>query len=228
MTQCIAYTRVSTREQKRSGLGLAAQRQAIADYARNAGYEIAETFEDVQTGKGADAEELRPGLRAALAKSEAIKAPLIVSKLDRLSRDSHYIGGLMKRKVRFIVTAFPEADAFTLQIHAAVAEQEARLISERTKAGLAKSSKRLGMRNKTKAVQRTILRKAAAATRAAASERREALCLHLHVADALAEGRTLRAAAAWLNARKIATPRACSWSATQLLRTARRLGLRAA
>jgi DNA invertase Pin-like site-specific DNA recombinase len=92
----IAYVRVSTQGQGRSGLGLEAQREAIARFAEAEGFAVAETFTEVETGKGADALERRPKL----------KGPVIVSKLDRLSRDVHFISGLMAHKVPFIVTAW--------------------------------------------------------------------------------------------------------------------------
>src|SRR5262249_55702285 len=147
-TTAIGYRRVSTREQGRSGLGLDAQRAAIEEFAAHEKFAIAAWYEDVQTGKGSDALEKRPGLRAALKAARAAKAPLLVSKLSRLARNAHLITGLMDHKVRFIVTAMPEADPFTLHIHAAVDEHEAREISRRTKDALAAARRRgqkLGM-----------------------------------------------------------------------------------
>ena len=100
----IAYIRVSTQGQGRSGLGLEAQKDAIARFAEAEGFAVAETFTEVETGKGADALERRPKLAAAIKAARKLKAPVIVSKLDRLSRDVHFISGLMAHKVPFIVT----------------------------------------------------------------------------------------------------------------------------
>jgi DNA invertase Pin-like site-specific DNA recombinase len=224
MSQAIGYTRVSTAEQGRSGLGLAAQRQAIADFAKVEGITITAWHEDVQTGKGTDALAQRPGLRAALRAAKAAKGPLVVAKLDRLARNSHYITGLMESKVRFIVTQLPKADAFTLQIYAALAEKEAAQISERTKAALARSTKKLGMAGKTKAEGRAIRSLAMAAKAKAAQARAEAL--RPQIEFALKGNASLRDAATTLNERGVESPAGGRWHAPSLLKAARRLGLR--
>jgi DNA invertase Pin-like site-specific DNA recombinase len=113
--QAVAYIRVSTRGQGRSGLGLEAQRDAIAAFAEAEGYQVAETFKEVETGKGADALDRRPKLAAAIKAARKLKGPVIVSKLDRLSRDVHFISGLMAHKVPFIVTELgADVDPFVL------------------------------------------------------------------------------------------------------------------
>jgi len=224
MQQAVGYTRVSTAEQGRSGLGLAAQQAAITDFAKAEGFDVTAWHQDVQTGKGTDALAQRPGLRAALRAAKAAKGPLIVAKLDRLARNSHFITGLMEQRVRFIVTMLPKADAFTLQIYAALAEKEAALISERTRAALARSRKKLGMAGKSKALQRRIRALAMAAKDKAATARAEALRPQLEWA--LKNGTTLRQAAAALNARGIESPMGGRWHAPTVLKAAYRLGLR--
>jgi DNA invertase Pin-like site-specific DNA recombinase len=138
-------------EQGASGLGLEAQRTAISRFAEAEHYQIADTFTEVETGKGADALERRPQLAAAIKAARKAKCPVVVSKLDRLSRDVHFISGLMAQRVPFIVTELgADTDPFMLHIYAALAEKERRLISERTKAGLAAAKARgvkLGGRN---------------------------------------------------------------------------------
>src|SRR6516225_9877021 len=108
----IAYIRVSTDKQGKSGLGLEAQRDAIARFAVSESLATAGEFIEVETAKGADAVDRRPQLAAALRKAKQIKAPIVVSKLDRLSRDVHFISGLMTKRVPFIVAALGEARVF--------------------------------------------------------------------------------------------------------------------
>jgi DNA invertase Pin-like site-specific DNA recombinase len=134
----ISYIRVSSARQGRSGLGLEAQRQAIARFAEAEGFELAGEFVEVETGKGADALERRPQLAAALAEAKHRKCAVAVAKLDRLSRDVHFISGLMTERVQFVVTELgADVDPFLLHLYAALAEKERRLISQRTRDALA-------------------------------------------------------------------------------------------
>src|SRR5215469_237955 len=96
MQAAIGYLRVSKREQGRSGLGLAAQRNEIEAFGAREGFSVNCWHQDVQTGAGADALLLRPGLAAALKEAKSVRCPLIVSRLDRLSRNVHFISGLME------------------------------------------------------------------------------------------------------------------------------------
>ncbi len=139
MKTAVAYTRVSTAEQGRSGLGLAAQRAAIETFAEREQITISGWFSECQSGKRiSDTLAERPQLRAALAASQEATAPILVSKLDRLSRDVHFISGLMVHKVHFIVAELGvDVDPFMLHLFAALAEKERNLISQRTKAALA-------------------------------------------------------------------------------------------
>jgi DNA invertase Pin-like site-specific DNA recombinase len=140
MAQIVAYCRVSTKKQD---MGLGAQQAAIARFCAEYGHEVVETFVEKETAKGADAQERRPILDAAMKRARKIKGPVVVAKLDRLSRSVAYISGLMEHKVPFIVTALgPDVDAFTLHIYAALAEKEREFISQRTKEGLAEVRKR--------------------------------------------------------------------------------------
>ena len=143
MSPLVAYYRVSTQEQGRSGLGLDAQRKAVAVFAAAEGLKVIEEFTEVETGKGADALDRRPQLKAALKAAKKAKCEVVVAKLDRLSRDVAFIAGLMAQRVPFIVTALGRnVDPFTLHIYAALAEQERRMISQRTIAGLAEAKAR--------------------------------------------------------------------------------------
>ena len=138
MKRAVAYYRVSTQRQGRSGLGLEAQRTAVARFAEAEGITLAGEFTEVETGKGADALDRRPQLAAALATARQAKCPVLVAKLDRLSRDVAFIAGLMAQRVPFIVAELgADADPFMLHLYAALAEKERRQISERTRGALA-------------------------------------------------------------------------------------------
>jgi DNA invertase Pin-like site-specific DNA recombinase len=135
----IAYIRVSTHKQGRSGLGLDAQRTAIADYATASGLNVLEWHQDIESGANDD----RKALKLALDHAKILGAPVLVAKLDRLSRDAHFILGLMKERVEFIVTELGrQDDPFTLHIFAALAQKERLLISQRTKAAIAAAKER--------------------------------------------------------------------------------------
>src|ERR1700694_3309580 len=136
MTQrpLVAYIRVSTSQQGRSGLGIEAQRQALSQFAQAEGFEVAREFVEVETGKGADAMDRRPQLKAALTAARKQRCHVAVAKLDRLSRDVHFISGLMAHKVPFLVAELgPDVDPFVLHLFAALAEKERGLLSNRTR-----------------------------------------------------------------------------------------------
>jgi DNA invertase Pin-like site-specific DNA recombinase len=138
MSNVIAYYRVSTDRQRRSGLGIEAQRTAVHRFAEAEGLEITSEYVEAETGKGADALERRPQLAAALNAARVKKCPVVVAKLDRLSRDVAFVAGLMAQRVPFIVAELgADADPFMLHLYAALAEKERRLIGERTRLALA-------------------------------------------------------------------------------------------
>jgi DNA invertase Pin-like site-specific DNA recombinase len=208
----VTYLRVSTEKQGRSGLGLDAQREATKRFAEGEGFEIVAEFVEVETGKGADALDRRPQLSAALSAARRGKCPVLVAKLDRLSRDVHFISGLMSNRVPFIVAELgADADPFLLHLYAALAEKERALISERTRAALARvkaEGRKLG--------NPTNLAEAAAKGRAASGDRADT-----HAANVLpiirqiqASGATsLRAIAEVLNTRGIRSARGGTWYA---------------
>src|SRR3982074_2132538 len=137
MERVIAYLRVSTRQQQRSGLGIEAQRATVRQFAAAERLPIVAEFVEFESGKGSDALDRRPQLAAALTAAKAAKCSVIVAKLDRLSRDVAFVAGLMAQRVPFMVAELGrDADPFMLHLYAALAEKERRLISERTRAAL--------------------------------------------------------------------------------------------
>ena len=134
MKSAVAYYRVSTQRQGRSGLGLEANEPPSLALPRPKASRSLAEFTEVETGKGADALDRRPQLAAALATARQAKCPVLVAKLDRLSRDVAFIAGLMAQRVPFIVAELgADADPFMLHLYAALAEKERRQISERTR-----------------------------------------------------------------------------------------------
>jgi DNA invertase Pin-like site-specific DNA recombinase len=210
-TPVVAYLRVSTSRQGRSGLGLEAQRENIARFAAAEGYEVISEFLEVETGKGADALERRPQLTAALNAARKLKGSVVVAKLDRLSRDVHFISGLMAHKVPFIVTELgPDVDPFILHLYAALGEKERNLIAGRTKAALAAKKAQGKILGGPKLPEARV---AAQVVIKSNADRHAANVLPI-IRDAQKAGATtLRAVADALNARGISTARGGTWHA---------------
>jgi DNA invertase Pin-like site-specific DNA recombinase len=222
----IGYLRVSTQEQGRSGLGLEAQRKTIESFAKREGITVENWYTEVETGKGSDALDRRPQLAQALQTAQERRLPVLVSKLDRLSRDVHFISGLMLQRAEFIVCELGrQADPFVLHLFAALAEKERQLISERTKAGLAAAKakgRKLGMAGRT--APRWQLKRAGAASVRRADE--FAAGAKLQVAGALsATDWNLTAAAAALNAAGHRSAAGRLWDRRSVAAVAKRLGL---
>jgi DNA invertase Pin-like site-specific DNA recombinase len=148
MPPAVAYYRVSTERQRRSGLGSEAQQAAVARFAETAGFNLITEFVEAASGKGADALERRPQLARAPAAARGQRCPVIVATPDRLPRAVAFTARLMAQRVPFIVAELGvDADPFMLHLYAALAEKERRLIGERTRAALAgrrKAGVRLG------------------------------------------------------------------------------------
>lgn len=223
MKPLIAYTRVSTAEQGRSGLGLEAQRDAIERFAAAEGFTVVAAFVETETGKGADALDRRPQLAAALAaaRKHGKDCPVAVAKLDRLSRDVEFIASLMNRRVPFVVCELGlNVPPFLLHIVASLAQEERRLISERTRAGLAAAKARgvrLGNPRLSEARGVVNARKSAAADAFAAS-------VEPHIRRAKNDGaETLREIADALNAASIPTAKGGRWAAATVRNVLRRV-----
>ena len=202
--------------QGRSGLGLEAQRAAVEAFAKAEAFEIVAEYTEVESGKGADALNRRPQLAAALKQAKRLKASICIAKLDRLSRDVAFISSLMSQRVAFIVAALGRnADPFLLHIYAALAEQERRMISQRTKAGL-QAAKARGVKLGNPA-QAKAMADAAAARDAALRETLTPMA-----------GMSSRAIAQRLTELGIAPPRGGEWSFKTVIRVMARLGLKTA
>jgi DNA invertase Pin-like site-specific DNA recombinase len=214
----IAYIRVSTARQGRSGLGLEAQRAAIVQFASINDHAILNEFVEVETGKGADALDRRPQLAAALKQARQLKGPILVAKLDRLSRDVAFISGLMAQRTPFIVAELgANADPFMLHIYAALAEKERELISARTRAALAAARGR-GVR-----LGRHGAECLAPAHKAAGVLRAQELSTVL--IQLKSQGLSARAIAVELNASSVPTVAGGQWHAQTIIRALRRLEL---
>jgi DNA invertase Pin-like site-specific DNA recombinase len=210
MRPAIAYIRVSTAKQGRSGLGLEAQQAALTRFAAAEGFKLERTFTETESGK--HDESHRPALAAALDLARRQGAPIIVAKLDRLSRDVHYISGLMKHRVPFIVAELGvDTDPFMLHLYAALAEKERVLISRRTKDALAAA--------KARGVRLGGIRPRGLEFQREAAERAERL---RPVFDELA-ALSARKTAEELNRRGIAAPAGGRWFAAQVIRVRKRL-----
>jgi DNA invertase Pin-like site-specific DNA recombinase len=210
----IGYVRVSTAKQGRSGLGIEAQRKALERFAATEGFQILRVFVEIETGKGSDALDRRPQLAAALSEARRQRCYVGVAKLDRLSRDVHFISGLMAHRVPFVVAELgADVDPFILHLFAALAQKERAMISSRTKAALAAAKARgvtLGSPELPKARKSAVVIIKALADQHAANvlpvirEIRRAGATSLHqIADAL-------------NARGITTSRGGQWYASSV------------
>lgn len=136
----IAYFRVSTQRQGKSGLGLEAQRKAVDDYVSAENGQILDAFTEVESGRKTT--KRRPQLNMAIERAKTAGAMLVIAKLDRLARNMAFTSTLMESGVKFVCCDAPEADHFTIHILAAVAEKEAKDISKRTKVALAAAKAR--------------------------------------------------------------------------------------
>lgn len=218
----IAYYRVSTKGQKRSGLGLEAQQEAVRNYLNGGQWSLAEAFTEVESGKR---DENRPQLARALQTCRVYGAKLVIAKLDRLSRDAHFLLGLEKAGVDFVAADMPHANRLTVGIMAMVADEERRAISGRTKAALAAAKRRgVSLGGDRGARLSRAARKAGRDAQAARANERAADLAHI-IRDLQSTGIvSLSGIARALTERRVPTPRGSTdWSAVQVARTVARL-----
>lgn len=202
----IAYLRVSTERQGKSGLGIEAQRAAVATFLRGGAWSLLSEFVEVESGKRND----RPMLAEALQACRMTGATLLIAKLDRLSRDAHFLIGLQRAGVAFRACDMPEADGFVVGIMAMVAQREREMISARTKAALAVAKARgVKMGGFRGHIPDPTL--ATEARRRTAAEYADTVGPVIESAHA--EGLSLRQIAARMVERGIRTPKGGAWSA---------------
>jgi hypothetical protein len=237
----VAYYRVSTEKQGRSGLGLEAQQEAVRSYLNGGAWTLVAEVVEVESGKKND----RPRLAEALRLCRLHGAVLIIAKLDRLARNVAFISNLMESGVEFTAVDFPQANRLTVHILAAVAEHEREMISKRTKDALASKrafyarltdQEKAELRLRGKATQlggnrgkvHLVARKGALASaviRSTKAKRRAADVAPI-VHELQAAGASLRKMAAALNDRHIPTARGSRWTATQVMRVLDQAGSR--
>ena len=132
----ISYYRVSTQKQGQSGLGLEAQKNSVVNYLNGGNWNLIQEFTEIETGKGADALDRRPQLKAAIDACKKQKATLVIAKLDRLARNVHFISGLIETGIDFVCADMPQANKVMLQMYSVMSEWERDQISNRTKLAL--------------------------------------------------------------------------------------------
>jgi DNA invertase Pin-like site-specific DNA recombinase len=219
----VSYLRVSTAEQGHGSRSLEAQRKAVADYLNGGQWQLVTEVVEIESGKRSD----RPKLEEALRLCRLHNATLVIAKLDRLSRDAHFLLGLEKAGVDFVAADMPSANRLTVGIMAMVADEERRLISKRTKEALAaakaRGKKLGGDRGNLRGAAGKKGHAASLATRQAKARSR-ASDLAPVIEELTASGAvSLRQIAAGLNARGIRTARGGEWSAMQVQRVMERV-----
>lgn len=222
--KAVAYYRVSTAAQGRSGLGLEAQRAAVAEVCKARGLEIIAEFTEIESGKRAD----RPELSEALRRAKLAGAVLVVAKLDRLSRSVAFLSTLQDSGAKFIAADMPEANELTVHILAAVAQAERKAISTRTREAL-KAAKARGVKLGNPKGAEPLRRAgkgnsaAIAACKAGADDRAQELATEIEAVKA-SGAQSLREIAQGLNDRHIVSPRGGAWHPSGVKRLLERLG----
>lgn len=212
----VSYLRVSTARQGHSGLGIEAQRSSVTNFLNGGNWKLIGEFVEVESGKNNN----RPELQKALSACRIHNATLVVARLDRLARNAHFLLGLKEAGVDFVCVDMPAANALTIGIMAMVAQEEAGLISARTKAALAQAKARGVVLGSPKPIARStqVMGSRQSANARAASASRWRLDVKPIVEKAVKEMGTLRAAAGYLTMTGVPARRGGMWSATQVMR----------
>jgi DNA invertase Pin-like site-specific DNA recombinase len=216
----VSYLRVSTKRQGESGLGLEAQRASVETFLNGGSWTLIEEFVEIESGKD---DRNRPALHRAIEACEVYGAVLVIAKIDRLSRDAHFLLGLQKAGVRFVAADMPEANEMVVGIMALVAQAERRMISERTKAALA-AAKARGVRLGNPTNRRgQFTAEDHARGAAATAERARAFAERLRPVLATLAGLSANAAAQELARLGVATAHGGLWSAGKVIAIRKRL-----
>jgi DNA invertase Pin-like site-specific DNA recombinase len=210
----VAYYRVSTLKQGKSGLGLEAQQEMVRNFIRQNGGQLVVEYQEVESGKHDERHQLIKAMRHA----HVVGGKLLVGKLDRLSRDLHFITSLQKSQVDFIVADMPNCDSFTINIYGALAQRERELISERTKAGLAAAKARGVKLGKPENLTKEVADKGRQLGRQQQSNKanRLAAMIRPRINELKNQGLSLRAIAATLDSEHFKTARGGKWTASSV------------
>lgn len=213
MQSFVAYYRVSTKRQGESGLGLEAQKAAVARHVKSTGGNLVAEFKEVESGKKND----RPEIEKAIAIARKTKSILLVAKLDRLSRDPVFLFKLQESKLEFVCCDMPQADKFTVGIMIVMAQKERDDISRRTKAALAALKARGVKLGNPRIAEAT---KASLKSRSKSDKRRKDATRMFILREIVLKGRVYTHAgiAECLNARGVATARGGQWHTTTVRR----------
>jgi DNA invertase Pin-like site-specific DNA recombinase len=216
----VSYLRVSTKRQGESGLGLEAQRAAVEAFLNGGKWQLVEEHVEVESGKH---DRNRPALQRALEACQVYGATLVIAKIDRLSRDAHFLLGLQKAGVKFIAADMPEANEMVVGIMALVAQAERRMISERTKAALqAAKARGVVLGNPARRPPPATAESRARGAQTVAEQAR-AFAERLRPVLASLDGLSARAAARELERRDIATVLGGKWTARSVINLRARL-----
>ena len=220
----ISYLRVSTARQGASGLGLEAQRAAVATFVAAGEHSMIAEYVEIESG----ARAARPHLNTALASCRLHRATLVIAKLDRLARNVSFIANLMDGGVEFVACDMPHANRLTLHLLAAIAEHEREMISQRTKAAL-QAARARGVRLGNPSGAGALLKGCSAAAGRSAAVRRAKAAAHAAAvaptfAELTSERISFRAMAKVLNHRGVPSPTELSWYPEQVRRTQLRIG----
>ncbi len=210
----VAYYRVSTQKQGKSGLGLEAQQKMVNDFVAINGGEIVAEYTEVESGKNSD----RPELIQAMKHASLVGGRLLVGKLDRLSRDLNFITSLQKNRVDFVVSDLPGCDSFTINIYGALAQREREMISSRTKAGLA-AAKARGVKLGTNNLKMELVKEAGAKGVESIKQNADDFAIKVNpIINAMkGQGKSYTAIAAELDKLGVKTARGGKWTARAVI-----------
>lgn len=207
----VAYYRVSTQKQGKSGLGLEAQKKMVTDFVAINGGEIVAEYTEIESGK----HDSRPELMSAMKHASLVGGRLLVGKLDRLSRDLHFITSLQKSRVDFVVSDLPGCDSFTINIYGSLAQREREMIASRTKAGLA-AAKARGVKLGTNNLKPELVKDASAKGVQVRQQNADDFAARVKptIEALIAQGKSLRGVAAELDKLGVKTARGGVWTPT--------------